>query len=69
MQLKAARPRLPEYFRYSQWRIEAMNRISAFLPRLLRNEWRQIGTAPVDREIEVAVMDGDINVSGRKGRS
>ncbi len=41
-----------------------MKRITAFLSRLLRNEWREIATAPFDREIEIAVLDGSINVTG-----
>lgn len=32
----------------------------AFLSRLLRDEWREIPSAPRDREIEVAMMDGCI---------
>ena len=41
-----------------------MNRLIAFLSRQLRNEWREIGTAPFDREIEVAVIDRDVNLPG-----
>jgi hypothetical protein len=41
-----------------------MNRAMAFLSRLLGNEWREIGTAPFDRAIEVALIEGDISVSG-----
>jgi hypothetical protein len=41
-----------------------MSRLIAFLSRLLRNEWREIASAPFDREIEVAIVDGDINVPG-----
>lgn len=40
-----------------------MNRLKAFLSRLLRNEWREIKSAPFDREIEVACINGDMNVS------
>lgn len=32
----------------------------AFLSRLLRDEWREIPSAPRDREIEVAMIDGCI---------
>jgi hypothetical protein len=39
-----------------------MNRVRAALLRLLGNEWREIGTAPFDREIEVAILDGEISV-------
>jgi hypothetical protein len=35
----------------------------AFLSRLLRNEWREISSAPFDREIELAIIDRDIHVS------
>jgi hypothetical protein len=42
-----------------------VNRLSTFLSRLLRNEWRDIASAPFDREIEVATVDKDINVPGR----
>jgi hypothetical protein len=41
-----------------------MNRIIAFFSRLLRNEWRDIARAPFDRQIEVAIIDRDIHVSG-----
>lgn len=41
-----------------------MNRLRAFLSRLLRNEWRDIASAPFDREIEVAIIAGDINLPG-----
>lgn len=42
-----------------------MKRVRAFLSRLLCNEWRDIATAPFDREIEVAIVAGDItNVPG-----
>lgn len=41
-----------------------MNRVIAFLSRLLRNEWREIGCAPFDREIEVAILDEDVSVAG-----
>jgi hypothetical protein len=36
----------------------------AFLSRLLRNEWREIASAPYDREIEVATIDETTEVSG-----
>jgi hypothetical protein len=38
-----------------------MNRVNVFSSRLLRNEWREIASAPFDREIEVAISDGSIN--------
>ena len=41
-----------------------MNRVRTLLLGLLGNEWRQIDTAPFDREIEVANIDGDISVPG-----
>lgn len=41
-----------------------MNRLTAFLSRLLRNEWREIKSAPFDREIEVAIIDENISVFG-----
>jgi hypothetical protein len=41
-----------------------MNRLTAFLSRLLRNDWREIASAPFDREIELAFMSGNINMSG-----
>lgn len=41
-----------------------MNRVIALLSCLLRNEWREIATAPFDREIEVAIIDEHINVPG-----
>ena len=41
----------------------AMNRITAFLSRIVNApEWRDIATAPSDRAIELAVVDGDIGV-------
>jgi hypothetical protein len=40
-----------------------MNRLIAFLSRLLRNDWRELASAPFDREIELAFIDGNINVS------
>jgi hypothetical protein len=36
----------------------------AFFSRLLRNEWREIASAPFDREIEVAILDEDTSVPG-----
>ena len=40
-----------------------MNRLAAFLTRLLHAlEWRKIATAPFDREIELAVIDGTVGV-------
>jgi hypothetical protein len=39
-----------------------MNRLRSLLSRLLRNEWREIASAPFDREIEVAVIAGTIGV-------
>lgn len=41
-----------------------MKRVLSLLSRLLRNDWREIATAPFDREIEVAIIDGDTNVWG-----
>jgi hypothetical protein len=40
-----------------------MNRLRAFLSRLLRNDWREIASAPFDREIELAFINEHINVS------
>jgi hypothetical protein len=40
-----------------------MNRLTAFLSSLLRNDWREIKSAPFDREIELAFIDGNISVS------
>jgi hypothetical protein len=63
MQLKAARRSPPEYLPgISRWRIAAMDWIIAFLSRLLGNEWREIASAPFDREIEVAIIDEEIGV-------
>jgi hypothetical protein len=40
-----------------------MNRITAFLSRMVSApQWRDIATAPFDRAIELAVIDGDIGV-------
>jgi hypothetical protein len=40
-----------------------MNPITAFLSRLLRaEEWREIASAPFDREIELAVIGNDVGV-------
>jgi hypothetical protein len=40
-----------------------MNWVTAFLSRLVNvPEWRDIATAPSDRAIELAVIDGDIGV-------
>lgn len=41
-----------------------MNRLRAFLSRLLRNDWRDIASAPFDCEIEIAIIAGEINVPG-----
>ena len=41
-----------------------MNRLRSLLSRLLRNEWREIASAPFDREIEVAFIERDVNVPG-----
>lgn len=41
-----------------------MNRLMALLSRLLRNEWREIASAPFDREIEVAIIDGNTGLPG-----
>ena len=42
-----------------------MNWVTALLSRLVRApEWRDIATAPFDRAIELAVIDGDIGVLG-----
>ena len=42
-----------------------MNRVRALLLGLLGNEWRQIDSAPFDREIEVlAIIDGDVSLPG-----
>ena len=40
-----------------------MNRLIAFLSRLLRNDWRELASAPFDREIELAFIDGNVSVS------
>jgi hypothetical protein len=41
-----------------------MNSITAFLSRLLRaEEWREIASAPFDREIELAVIGNDVGGS------
>ena len=40
-----------------------MNPITALLSRLLRAEqWREIASAPYDREIELAVIGNDVSV-------
>jgi len=39
-----------------------MNRLKTLLSRLTRNEWREIASAPFDREIEVAVIAGTVGV-------
>jgi hypothetical protein len=41
-----------------------MNRVIAFLSRLSCDNWREIASAPFDREIEVAILDEDISVRG-----
>jgi hypothetical protein len=41
-----------------------MRRVKAFLSRLLRNDWREIASAPFDRAIEVATIDENTNVLG-----
>jgi hypothetical protein len=41
----------------------AMNRLTAFLSRIVNApEWRDIATAPADRAVELAVIDGEIDV-------
>lgn len=43
-----------------------MQRLAAFLARFLRSlEWREIATAPFDREIELAVIDDRVGVLHR----
>jgi hypothetical protein len=43
--------------------VRAMNSITAFLSRLLRTEeWREIASAPFDRELELAVIGNDVSV-------
>jgi hypothetical protein len=37
-------------------------RLSSFLSRLAGRGWREIATAPFDRAIELAVIDGDVGV-------
>ena len=39
-----------------------MNRLTAFLSRVLCNDWRDIASAPFDCEIEVAIIGEDIGV-------
>jgi len=39
-----------------------MKRLTTLLS--LRDEWREITSAPFDREIEIAIIDVDINVPG-----
>jgi len=40
-----------------------MIRLAAFLSRLLRAlEWREIATAPFDREIELAIIEREVGV-------
>ena len=40
-----------------------MNSLTAFLSRLLRaEEWRELASAPFNREIELAVIGNDIGV-------
>ncbi|WP_426409412.1 hypothetical protein [Bradyrhizobium ganzhouense] len=34
------------------------------MSRLLRNEWREIANAPLDREIELAIIDRGTTVCG-----
>jgi hypothetical protein len=41
-----------------------MDRIIALLAHLTRNQWREIGSAPFDRQIEVAILDEDVTVAG-----
>ena len=41
-----------------------MNQQTAFPARLLRNEWREIGSAPFDHEAELAFVNENISVSG-----
>ena len=40
-----------------------MNRLAAFLSRLLgASEWREIASAPFDRPLELAVIDGHVGL-------
>ena len=39
-----------------------MNRLIAILSRLLAPQWREIATAPFDREIELAVIDDHVGL-------
>jgi len=41
-----------------------MHRLTAFLSHVLRNEWREIKSAPFDREIDVAIIAENISVFG-----
>ena len=42
-----------------------MKRLTAALSRFFdRSTWRDIETAPFDRELELAVIDGEINLLG-----
>jgi hypothetical protein len=40
-----------------------MKRFIARLRCWLRNEWREIGSAPFDREIEVAIVEDDVRMA------
>jgi hypothetical protein len=64
MHLKADLPLEPKYLPAFAAGSCSMKRLAALLSSLLHNEWREIASAPFDREIEVAVIDGDINVHG-----
>jgi hypothetical protein len=42
-----------------------MNRVTSFLSNVWRAvEWREIASAPFDREIELAVIDGEVSLLG-----
>jgi hypothetical protein len=42
-----------------------MKRLMTLLSRVLRNDWREIASAPFDRAIEVATIEGNTNAPGR----
>jgi hypothetical protein len=59
-QLNATGPLAAQYAPVIKGWIAAMNRLTAIFPRLISGGWREISTAPFDREIELTMMVEDI---------
>ena len=56
--------RPPQYVPVFTMADATMKRIIALLSRLLGNQRHEIGSAPFDREIEVAIVNEGVDVSG-----